>query len=353
MNSTLEAQLAEAGIHGPGSKDLEQYERHLIRFFEREYKRILENPSSLESIGMDTTKGPMMEETEKLMEHHYDERPEFFNSFLDKSFRAYSMAYYGDTPDEIMNSTATLEEAQRAKFALIAKRAQIKGNEKILNIGCGFGSLETYLLKEFPSLEIVAITPSSVQAKFIRDRMDTNGDILNTSSLTLIEDKFDIFCKNNTGKHEFDIVMSVAVFEQALNMQDILEQISLLLKSNGRSFHHFITSKAPIPKFTDPTKTRIGNYFPGGRVWPHHEFARHTKHLRLENLWEVNGLNYWRTLCEWHNRYWQNLDKLYGTVYDIEAIAHWNNYFSLCKVVFAPLNGTFYGNSHYLFRKPT
>ena len=83
------------------------------------------------------------------MDRHYDARSEFFASFLDSHYRAYSMAYYGETAEAVRNSSATLEEAQKAKFSLIAKRAQIEGHERIINLGCGFGSFETFLLQEY------------------------------------------------------------------------------------------------------------------------------------------------------------------------------------------------------------
>ncbi len=353
MNTSIIEQLAAQGIHGPGSDELAKYERHLTRFFEREYKRLQENPVSLESLKIDTTQGPMMEDTDALMERHYDERPEFFASFLDRKYRAYSMAYYGETPEEILNSTATLEEAQHAKFSLIAERAQITGSERILNIGCGFGSLETYLLTKYPDLQITGITPSKVQVAYLTERMKDSNDPLGKGNFTLIEGTFDKMRIECIGKEKYDLVISVAVFEQIYNMGEVLQRVHQLVTSGGRSFHHFITSKFVIPQFIQPDKTRIGSYFPGGRVWPHHEFARHTSHLELQNLWFINGLNYWRTLDEWHRRYWEGLEKLYGTVFDTKAIAHWNEYFSLCKVVFAPFNGTCYGNSHYLFRKPS
>ncbi len=351
MSTSIYEKLAAQGIYGPGSTELEKYERHLSRFFEREYRRLQENPVSLESICIDTSTGPMMEETEALMEHHYDERPEFFASFLDRDYRAYSMAYYGDTPEEIMGSSATLEEAQRAKFDLISKRAQITGEERILNIGCGFGSLETYLLTYFPNLEIVGITPSKVQADYLYTRMEDASDPLGKGNFSLIFGTFDKTPLEDIGTNKFDLVISVAVFEQIFNMREVLEKIYKLVKHGGKTFHHFITSQFVIPQFVEPDRTKIGNYFPGGRVWPHYEFAKHTDHFELQELWFINGLNYWRTLDNWHRRYWDNLHMLYDTVFDAKEIAHWNEYFSLCKVLFAPCDGLCYGNSHYLFSK--
>ena len=352
LNKEISDRLASEGIFGPGSDELANHERHLIRFFEREYRRLSDNPVSLESLGISTDRGPMSEETEALMDSHYDERPEFFASFLDGQYRAYTMAYYGETPDAIRASTASLEEAQRAKFALIANRAGIEGHERILNIGCGFGPLETYLFQEFPDLEIVAITPSNIQADYLRQRMQDPKDLLCRRNFYLLQGTFDQIPLEKMGKIKYDLAITVGLFEHVLNMHYVIEKINKLLIPGGRSFHHFITSKIAVPQFLEPTKTRIGTYFPGGRAWPTDALIQHIRQIELEGQWFVNGLNYWRTLDEWHRRYWENIPSLYKSVFDATKIAHWNEYFSLCKAVFAPMEGNFYGNSHYLFRKP-
>ena len=346
----IDIHLHQEGIFGPDNDEMKLYEHRLTRFFEREYARYQHSARSPRDFGISTDEGPIMEETEALMEQHYDEQREFFSGFLDTQYRAYSMAYYGDSPEDIRASKATLEQAQEAKFALIAERAGIQGNEKIFNIGCGFGSLETYLLTHYPELEIVSITPSKVQLAHIRERMQDVSDPLCSERLTLIEGAFDQLDAKALGGRRYNLVISVAVFEQVINMQAVLEKIASLLLPGGRTFHHFITSQTAIPQFLNPEKTRIGLYFPGGRVWPHAEFSRFTDHFEVCNTWFVNGLNYWRTLDEWHRRYWNSLPSLYQTTFDYEQIAHWNNYFSLCKAMFAPMDGCFYGNSHYLFR---
>jgi len=347
----ISTRLAEQGIFGPASKERKLYENRLTRFFEREFSRHKNDPQPLEALGISTERGPIMEETDALMEHHYDERSEFFASFLDTHYRAYSMAYYGDTPQAVRASTATLEEAQYAKFSLIAERARIQGHERIFNIGCGFGSLETFLLQEFPDLQIVGITPSKVQIAYLKERMKNPLDPLSSGRFTVIKGSFGKIPSAQLGLASYDLVMSIGVIEHVLNFQLLFRNIAEILVPGGRTFHHFITSQVTIPKFLDPTRTRIGLYFPGGRVWPHDEFARHTTHFDLVDSWFVNGLNYWRTLDEWHRRYWNAMPVLYGQVFDEQAISYWNDYFSLCKAVFAPMDGRFYGNSHYLFQR--
>ena len=351
MGRNLQNILAQESIFGPGSKELELFERNLIRYFGREFQRYKESPVTLESQGISTDTGPMMEDTINLMEKHYDAPFKLFKSFLDEKYLAYSMAYYGDTPTDILGSCSTLEEAQSNKFRLITERAQINGDENLLNIGCGFGSLETYLLNKFQDIQITGITPSKTQANYIKTRLRDAGDPIASGRFTLIEGAFDQMSAEYIGIGQFDKVLSIAVFEQVRNMKDIQLLISRLLKPNGLAFHHFITSQYLVPQLIEPDKTIIGEYFPGGRVWPHNEFSKHTKDLKLEGHWFINGLNYWRTISEWHKRYWNKLDTLYNSTFDLTAIAHWNRYFSLCKTLFAPLEGHFYGNSHYLFRK--
>lgn len=342
--------LAQDGIFPPKSHELRLLESRLARFFQREYQRSIRDCSTVSGLGVRTDSGPMMEETAELMSRHYDETLELFTSFLDSRYRAYSMAYYGETPDLILASNVSLEDAQQAKFCLIAERAQIEGCERILNIGCGFGSLETFLLERYPGIEIVGVTPSKVQANYLRDRMRDRHGLLGSGRFKLIEGAFDQVTIESLGRKKFDLVVSVAVFEQVINMRAVLQRIAELLTANGRTFHHFITSQTVVPRLLEPKKTRIGLYFPGGRIWPHNELPRHTEHLDLANSWFVNGLNYWRTLDEWHNRYWANIQNLSSAVFGTADIAYWNEYFSLCKAMFAPMDGEFYGNSQYLFR---
>lgn len=345
----LNEKLSLAGIFGPGTAELERQEKHLTRYFEKEYLRALQNPQSLKTIGVAADHGPIAEETAVLMQQHYDERLEFFTSFLDKDYLAYSMAYYGDRPEVIRTSAVSLEEAQRAKFSLIAKRAQIAGHERIINLGCGFGSLETYLLQTFPKIEVVGVTASKVQAQYLRQRMRDPRDPLGSGRFTLIEGAFQKLSVQTLGGN-YDLAISVGLFEHLFNLYATQERISTLLAPGGKTFHHFITSQIAIPQFLNPQMTRIGQYFPGCRVWPQDELSRHTQHFELVNSWFVNGLNYWRTLDDWHQRYWNSIPALYGSVFDIAGIKHWNEYFSLCKAMFAPMDGQFYGNSHYLFK---
>jgi cyclopropane-fatty-acyl-phospholipid synthase len=343
--------LEHEGIYPYGSPELIKQEKSVTRYLEKEYRSLLENPVSLEQLGISTREGAMWEETDELISEHYDERLEFFDTFLDNRFRAYSMAEYGSEPSDIIHSSRTLEEAQEQKFITICDRMGIRGNEKILNIGCGFGSFESFVFERFPDLDITSITPSNVQIHYLNKQIDTPGSPLHGKKLTLIQENFANLDLDLLGRESFDIVCSIGLLEQVRNMHSLFTKIEQLLKPGGRTFHHYIVSKMVIPQFLDAKQTLIGNYFPGGRIWPLEEMTRHTSLLDLQDYWFINGMNYWRTLDEWHRRFWQNLSSLSESL-SIERIRHWNDYFYLCKACFAPLSGEAFGNGQYLFRKP-
>ncbi len=346
IETNLAQLLADAKIFGPDDQRMQQQEKSLIRYLEKEYKSYIKNPITMKSTGVSTESGSIMDQTDDLMAAHYDETIDLFMSFLDTQYRAYTMAYYGENGDDKIS----LEQAQTNKFKLIAERARIKDGDRILNIGCGFGSLESYLLQNFSGLQITGITPSKVQIKYLKEKMQDATHPL-SNGFSLLEDVFDETIVDKLEVNQFDLVISIGVFEQLLNMQTMLELISKLLKPGGHTFHHFITSQTVTPQVKMNEKMVIGKYFPGGRIWPHNEFSRHTKHLKLLDTWFINGKNYWQTLDDWHHRYWKGVPDLYGKDFDLDAIKHWNDYFLLCKAMFAPLDGAFYGNSHYLFKR--
>lgn len=341
---TIEQMLSQNSIYPPGSDETLLNEKSLCRHFEKEYKRYLEQPVSLDSLDISSTTGPIMGDTDNLMEQHYDESIELFQTFLDERYMAYTMAYYGER-GEIDRS---LEEAQSQKFKLIAERLALRGDERILNVGCGFGSMETYLLEYYPGLRITGITPSKVQVKFLKQKIADDSHPLHRG-FDIIEGAIDDLDNERIGIARFDVVISIGVFEHVHNIRAFFEKAAALLKPGGKMFHHLITSDVVIPQLLKPEETMIGKYFPGGRIWPRDELRRHSEKFTLVDEWFINGNNYWHTLDDWHRRFWRRTPELYDSGMSLDEIKHWNDYFSLCKAMFRPLSGSFYGNSQYLF----
>ena len=343
--------LESLNIPAWGSEEALRKEEHLSRFMEREYISLMEEAVSISDLAVDPTAGSLTEQTESLMQEHYDKELFLFKNFLDDRYMAYTMAYYGSDANAVGQCHLSIEEAQAEKFRLICERIGIVGNERILNIGCGFGSFERYLLENYNGIEVVGITPSHVQANYIRECMNESSHVFHSGNFTLVESTFEALDQKNISKGCFDIVTSIGLLEAIRNLQLFNAMVSECLRPGGKAFHHAIVSKMVLPQTLNAEKTIIGTYFPGGRVWPLNELSLHTGMLNFEQSWFVNGMNYWKTLDEWHCKFWENISDLQKKLSGKE-ISYWNDYFILCKACFRPLSGTAFGNGHYLFRKP-
>ncbi len=347
MNTDLYNDLHENGVFRCGSVELEKFEKQLTRYFSREYDRYKNNDSQSVVIN----KGPIALAPDDLANNHYDEGLSFFQNFLDSRTMSYTMAYFDDIADRALVSDKTLEQAQTDKFALIASRMKLKGDEKLLNFGCGFGYFESYLLETFPEMQISSLTHSKDQYAFINQRIKDSSDMLSSERFRVFFGEIDNACISLLGGEIYDVVCSVGLMEQINNIELFFEIINELLVDNGRMFHHLIVSRDLIPQLLDPDKTLIGEYFPGGKVLPFATLNNNFKNFSLDEAWFINGINYWKTLEKWHENFWWNIDQIYLKKMDSKRVQYWNNYFVLCKAMFLPEKGQAYGNGQYLFHK--
>lgn len=351
MNDT-EKQLADKGIHSYGSNKLLKFEKQMERFFRREYERWQGNDSSVESYGVSSFKGEIAKkETREVSVDHYDEEYQVYLAFLDTQHMAYTMAYYGATSEAPELDDITLEQAQVNKYKLIAERADIQDGQTVLDLGCGFGGLSKYLLSTYPNIHVVGINPSEVQTRHIKDQLIDKEKSFDESRFKLFIEFFDDIEADAIEDDYFDRVISIGLLEHVTNIDLLQKKISRVLKTNGKCLHHCIVSFNTIPNYLNSEGSQMGHYYPGAHIWPFNEPKRHTTHLEYSNSWFVNGLNYWKTLDVWHERFWLAIDQLYPENISLKEVEDWNKYFSLCKTMFSPNNGKSYGNGQYLFTK--
>jgi cyclopropane-fatty-acyl-phospholipid synthase len=103
----------------------------------------------------------------RAISHHYDLSNEFYALLLDPSM-AYSCAYYGDDPDQSVAS------AQRAKLDLVCRKLDLGPGRRLLDVGCGWGSLSLHAAEEFGA-EVVGVTIAAEQKAFIDARIAARG----------------------------------------------------------------------------------------------------------------------------------------------------------------------------------
>ena len=345
-------QLAEKGVFSWGSEELDLYERHLTRYFTREYKGLDSTRLGEEVLKQTGESREMSEKTERLMKEHYDESLILFRSFLDHHYMAYTMAWYGEDPDSVRRSEMSLQNAQAQKFALAAERIGLQGQERILNIGCGFGALETWLFEHYSEIDLTCVTPSRVQANYIRQCITNPEHVMSGDRIKLLEETLDQLTWEDVDSEPFDLIFAVGMFEHISDLKAAFRKIHDYLRPGGRCLIHLIVSNRAFPQHMNSEHTLIGRYFPGGRIWHYDALPLAAENMELVGQWFINGMNYWRTLDEWHRRYWENIAGLYPKVLDLAGVKYWNKYFVLCKtVLFAPLDGEIYGNAHYVFQR--
>ncbi|WP_431321560.1 class I SAM-dependent methyltransferase [Rhizobium sp. YTU87027] len=222
--------------------------------------------------------------------HHYDLSERLFELFLDEDWQ-YSCAYYN--PPGI-----SLEEAQVAKKRHIAAKLLLQPNQRVLEIGSGWGGMGMYLAEATPGLDLTGITLSEEQLKISRERAKQRG----------LADRvrFELQDYRTMTGQKFDRIVSVGMFEHVGigNFDKYFKKVHELLADDGVMVLHSIAR--PKPSFA--TNAFIEKYiFPQGYIpsigetLPPIEKAG----LLVRDV-EVLPLHYAYTLRHWRERFVAN-----------------------------------------------
>ena len=287
---------------------------------------------------------PLAVETEAANRQHYEVPAEFFQAVLGPRLK-YSACWFE-------SETATLADAESAMLRETCRRAELADGQRVLELGCGWGSLTLWMAEHYPHSQITALSNSSSQARFIRQRADAAG-FSNVRVITSDMRDFDT-------REQFDRIVSVEMFEHMRNYQLLLSRVSRWLADDGLAFVHiFCHRDRPYLFETDGAANWMGrHFFTGGMMPSEHLFAEFAADLTIQQQWRVGGLHYWRTCEAWL----QNLDthrdlvlacfeKELGTVEAKRLLQRWRMFFLACAELFRYRDGQEWFVSHYLFRQ--
>ncbi|MFD0150193.1 class I SAM-dependent methyltransferase [Streptomyces sp. NPDC055721] len=162
--------------------------------------------------------------------HHYDVGNDFYEIVLGPSM-VYSCAYW--TED------GTLEDAQRDKLDLIARKLDLKEGDRLLDVGCGWGSMALHAAREYGA-RVVGITLSREQAAYARKRVADEG--LTDLVEIRVQDYRDV------ADGPYDAISSIGMAEHvgAVKYREYADTLYGLLKPGGRLLNHQI-SRRPEP----------------------------------------------------------------------------------------------------------
>ena len=247
--------------------------------------------------------------------HHYDISEKLYDLFLDEK-RQYSCAYF-------KNENDTLEVAQQNKMNHIIKKLNIKPNQRVLDIGSGWGTLAIEIAQQTKA-SVTGITLSENQFEYSQNKAK-ELNLENQVQFKLVD-----YRQLN---EKFDRVVSVGMFEHVGRKfyQTYFNYVQKFLNDDGVALIHTIGSVNP-PRDPQPWITKY--IFPGGYTPSLSEIARPIENsgLVLSDL-EVLRMHYAHTLRNWKQRFLSKKENVLE-MFDEKFLRMWEFYLASCEMVF-------------------
>ncbi len=290
----------------------------------------------------DAEAAPIAVDTEASREQHYEVPTAFFELVLG-SHRKYSSCFFPAGRE-------SLGEAEAAALAITCRRAGIADGQRILELGCGWGSLTLWMAERFPAAEITAVSHSATQREYILDQAARRGIDRN---LTVITEDVNDF--QPVG--QFDRIVSVEMFEHVRNHGRLLELIAGWLSPEGRLFVHIFCHRRNAYLFeTGGSANWMGRHFFTGGMMPSLDLLdSYNRDLAVTRRWEWNGRHYAQTANAWARNLAANraaIIRLFETTYGRGEgrrwLMRWKIFFLACAELFGFADGKEWLVGHYL-----
>ena len=253
--------------------------------------------------------------SKKNVAHHYDISEKLYDLFLDKN-RQYSCAYF-------KKDTDSLETAQNNKIDHIIKKLNLKPNQKVLDIGSGWGTLAIEIAKK-SQCEVLGITLSENQLEYSNKKVK-ELNLENQVSYKLMDYR--------ELEEKFDKIVSVGMFEHVGRKfyNTYFKKVSNLLKKDGIALIHTIGS---IDSPRDPHPWISKYIFPGGYTPSLSEIVPSIeKSALIISDVEVLRMHYSHTLRNWKERFLGKKEEVLA-MFDEKFFRMWEFYLTGCEMAF-------------------
>jgi cyclopropane-fatty-acyl-phospholipid synthase len=277
-------------------------------------------------------------------EQHYEVPAAFFSEVLGRH-RKYSSCYWPKGVED-------LEAAEEAALQVTVERAGIEDGMKVLDLGCGWGSLSLWIAEHFPNASVTSVSNSQSQRDYIMSAAENRG-LDNVEVHVCDMNDFD-------APGTYDRVVSVEMFEHMRNYPELFRRISNWLQPDGRFFMHIFCHRTTPYEYIDkgPADWMSRHFFSGG-IMPSADLPmRIGGDLTVEKHWQWNGDHYARTLRAWlqrmdsrRNAVMPILEETYGSDQADRWRMRWRIFFMACEELFAYNGGNEWYVSHYLLKR--
>jgi cyclopropane-fatty-acyl-phospholipid synthase len=270
---------------------------------------------------------PVARATSTANAQHYEVPTEFFRLVLGPRLK-YSSCWWPA-------GVETLADAEDAMLAVSCERAEVEDGMRILDLGCGWGSLTTWLAERYPKARITAVSNSRTQKEWIDRQRHENVEVITADANVL-----------QLPERSFDRVMSVEMLEHMRNYEELLSRVSSWLDDDGKLFVHVFTHRDLAYPYDEGWMTR--KFFTAGTM-PSHDLL--PRFLDVEEDWRIDGTHYARTAEAWLQRLEASRDAPIHVLGSRAAYNEWRVFFLACAELWGYRGGSEWQVSHYRFSK--
>jgi cyclopropane-fatty-acyl-phospholipid synthase len=283
----------------------------LDKFFTRVLEAKLEEQFTLkpayifEYIKSVLTNPQNREKAFEIGDRHYDIGNDLYKIMLDKRM-VYTCGYW--------QKAEMLDEAQQAKLELVCRKIGLQSGQRVLDIGCGWGSFAQYAAEEYGA-EVVGITVSKEQVELGRERCKGLP----------VEIRLQDYREVN---EPFDHIVSLGMIEHVgtKNYRTYMETVHRCLDDEGVFLLHTIGSNQSV-RTTDPW---IEKYiFPNSLLPSIRQLSQAAEGLLVMEDWQNFGAYYDKTLMAWYQNFDAGWDELKST-YSERFYRMWTYYLLSC-----------------------
>lgn len=249
--------------------------------------------------------------------------------------------------------TRTLDDAEAAMLALACERAAIADGQRVLDLGCGWGSLSLWIARRFPACRVVGVSNSGSQRTDVLARAAAEG-LRNVEVVTADVNTF-------AAPGAFDRIVAVEMMEHTRNWRSLLQRCASWLAPGGRMFVHVFThATVGYPFATDGDDGggwMAKHFFTGGQMPADAQLLHFQDHLAVEAHWRVSGVHYSKTAEAWLRNFDAARAELAPVLRDAygeraAAMANlWRVFFMACAELWGTANGREWLVSHYRLRR--